>query len=273
LKTIVPREDDISLHKRSPFRQSQDYTASMTDTIVVLPTYNEAGNIERTVREVFAALPHARIVVVDDSSPDGTGLIVSLLQKEFPALQLHTRLATEGLGAAYKDILSRLQSDPSVNALVHLDVDGSHESCEIGHMLSLLERYDLVIGSRYVSGGSVKGWELTRRLLSRLGNAYARIVTGIPLHDVSSGFIAIRKALLDQVDFARLSGTGYAYQMEFKYECVVRLHARAFEHPIHFKPRREGESKISMTVVAEGFMLPVWIRCRSAYAALRASWH
>src|SRR4029079_18313182 len=96
--------------------------APMTDTIVVLPTYNEAGNIERTVREVFAALPHARIGVVDDSSPDGTGSIVSSLQKEFPALELHTRPAREGLGAAYKDILSRLQSDPSVKALVCLDV-------------------------------------------------------------------------------------------------------------------------------------------------------
>ena len=118
----------------------------------------------------------------------------------------------------------------------------------------------------------MEGWELRRRLLSRVGNAYARIVAGIPLRDVSSGFVAIRKALLDQVDFARLSSAGYAYQMEFKYECVVRLRARAFEHPIHFKPRREGESKISMGVVAEGLMLPLWIRCSSAYAALRARW-
>ena len=232
----------------------------MPETVIVLPTYNEAANIGRTVREVYAALPDCRIIVVDDNSPDGTAAVVRTLMPEFPTLSLHLREKKAGLGAAYKDILSRLQHDASVRYVIHMDVDGSHEAAEIPRVLEKLASYDFVVGSRYVQGGSVEGWERNRKLLSRFGNIYARTIAGIPLKDVSSGFIGMRRSLLERVDFKRLSGTGYAYLMEFKHECTVRLHARAYELPIHFKPRREGESKMTFGVIREGLLLPLKIR-------------
>lgn len=229
----------------------------MDGDVVVLPTYNEAGNIEATVRAVFGVLPQVRVVVVDDNSPDGTADIVERLAKEFSNLTLYKRIKKAGLGAAYKDILSKLQQDPSVGRVVHMDADGSHNPSYLPDILKALKTHDLVIGSRYVAGGGVRGWEKSRIAISWGGNLYARTIAGLPLRDVSSGFMGMRKELLERINFEHLSGQGYAYLMEFKYYCTKVLGCSVVEIPIRFLPRREGESKLTLSIAGEGLMLPL----------------
>lgn len=228
----------------------------MNADVVILPTYNEAANIEQSIRDVYRYVPGVTIVVVDDNSPDGTADVVRGLTAEFPTLIIYVRAKKEGLGAAYKDILGQLQTNTAVRKIVHMDADGSHDPAYLPQMFECLEREELVSGSRYVRGGGVDGWAWHRVLISRVGNWYLRTLAPIPVRDVSGGFLAMRRTLLEKIPFHILSGDSYGYMIEFKYYCVRALKIHIHEIPIHFKPRREGESKMTLKILFEEGLLP-----------------
>jgi dolichol-phosphate mannosyltransferase len=234
--------------------------------VVVLPTYNESTNVATLVREIFSLVPTIHILVVDDNSPDGTAGEVRRLQKEFPQLSLLERPGKQGLGEAYKDALSRLSQDQDIRAIVTMDADGSHGPQYLIPMLAQIKDYDLVVGSRYIRGGGVSGWERWRLMLSSGGNIYSRLLTGLPVHDLTAGFVAFRRSLVERMDFSQIGSAGYAYQIEFKFYAINRLRARVTEVPIIFFQRRGGESKISNQIVVEGLKTPLkifWRRLRS----------
>ena len=233
--------------------------------IVVIPTYNEKENIGIIIPEICAVVPDAHIVVVDDNSPDATAEKVRELMRDLPQLSLVERKKKEGLGAAYKDILSRLAHDRNVRNVITMDADGSHDPKYIPDLLRSLRAYDLAIGSRYVRGGGVATWERWRMLLSKFGNLYARTLTRMQLWDLTAGFIGVRRELLEKVDFAKIGSGGYAYQIEFKVRSVREYGARACEIPIMFHERREGESKLSRQIIREGIRLPIVFFLRSLW--------
>ena len=227
--------------------------------VVVIPTYNECDLIEGLVRKVFRLLPHIAVFVVDDTSPDGTYAIVQKLQKEFPKLSLHVRPKKTGLGSAYLEAFSLLLADPAVRTITTMDADWSHNPVYLRDLLQESWQHDVVVGSRYVPGGGVPRWEAWRRLLSWGGNMYARLVTGVPVRDLTAGFVCFRKEILERMDFSKIHSAGYAYTIESK--CLAhQADARIKEIPIVFEERRGGELKISKHVIREGIMAPWRIR-------------
>ena len=228
-------------------------------TVILVPTYNEKDNIGPLVKDIFHYVSGLiEVWVIDDSSPDGTGAEVEKLMTTYPSLRLLVRPEKNGLGEAYKFAKSRVLADPEIDRVVTMDADGSHDPRYLPEMLAALNDYDLVIGSRYVKGGGIPDWELWRRLLSRGGNLYARILTGLPLHDLTAGFTAFRRPVLQKIMLEKIGSAGYAYLMEFKYH-AVRAGALIKEVPILFKERRGGESKISNHIISEGLKTPLKI--------------
>lgn len=230
------------------------------DTVILVPTYNERENIKYLVEEIAKNALPVRVLVIDDNSPDGTADVVRSLQQEYPWVSLLLRIKKEGLGAAYRDGMERVLKDPEMRRIMTMDADGSHPVESIRAMLEASEKHDLVIGSRYVRGGGIEDWERWRLLLSTGGNWYARLITGMPVHDMTAGFMCFRADLLRKIDMSHLRASGYAFLMELKYTAVRRLHARVVEVPIIFKTRREGESKISHHIIREGLLTPWRLR-------------
>jgi len=227
--------------------------------VVVIPTYNERELIAGLLRKVFNTTPNVFVWVVDDTSPDGTAEEVRDLQKTFKNLSLHVRPKKTGLGSAYLEVFSLLLADPTVRTITTMDADWSHNPVYIPDLLQESWRHDVVVGSRYVSGGGVPRWEAWRRLLSWGGNAYARLVTGVPVCDLTAGFVCFRREVLERMDFSKIHSAGYAYTIESK--CLAyRSGARIKEIPIVFEERRGGESKISKHVIREGVAAPWRIR-------------
>lgn len=232
---------------------------SMKGTVILLPTYNERDNVTTFIPEVFSALPEARIVVIDDNSPDGTGAVVRDLTSRFKGLSLLSREKKEGLGVAYKHGFRHVLLMPDVERIVLMDADGSHDTSYLQALVEGCREHDLVIGSRYVSGGSVEGWEKWRYMLSRYGNLYAQLLTGLEIHDLTAGFYCMKKELLERLDLNALTSSGYAFQIDLKFHAIHERGARVREIPIHFKQRREGESKLSRHIVREGLLAPMWL--------------
>jgi dolichol-phosphate mannosyltransferase len=233
--------------------------------VIIIPTYNERENITYVVGRVRRECPSAEIIVVDDNSPDGTAEIVRSLTKQDQYLRLVSRPGKQGLGEAYKDILSRLQSEQGIRNIVTMDADGSHDPSAIPILLKKLDTVDLVVGSRYVRGGKIEGWSRFRHLLSFWGNVYTRTITGSPIHDGTAGFVAFRASVLKGIDFRDISGAGYAYQIEFK-NAIIKNGGAWKEIPITFIERKLGVSKISSKIVGEGLGMP-W---RILWKGLRA---
>lgn len=223
--------------------------------IVVIPTYNEKEAITPILMEVIEKYPDFHIMVVDDNSPDGTAGIVSALAQKHPHLSLISRPGKQGLGAAYKDVLSRIKKMSDVEAVVTVDADGSHDPSYIQALLRALATADVSVGSRYVRGGGVVGWSFWRLLLSFGGNFYVNVITGIPVRDSTAGFVAFRKSTLDAIDIDAIPSTGYAYQIEFK-NAVLAAGKKITEVPIQFVERKVGNSKISRAIVLEGIRAP-----------------
>jgi dolichol-phosphate mannosyltransferase len=232
------------------------------DKCIILPTYNERKNIEPLVRRIAEIVPEARIMVVDDNSPDGTADAVRALANEIPQLKLHLRAGKEGLGKAYMDAFQRLIAEGEVDAAVMMDADFSHDPTHLPALIGLSGSYDLVVGSRYMAGGEIDGWERWRMMLSRGGNFYAGAITGMPISDMTGGFNAIRLSQLKKLDFAGMTCSGYAFQIELKYR-LWRQGATIGETPIVFRQRRGGESKISNHIVREGLLAPWKLRFSS----------
>lgn len=229
-------------------------------TVVLLPTYNEKKNIARIIAEIFAVCPDVHVLVIDDNSPDGTANEVRALMPQFPAVKLLLRHTKQGLGEAYKAGMQEVLADGSVERVITMDADGSHAAEYLPALLRASRSYTLVIGSRYVAGGGIENWELWRYMLSSWGNVYARIIMGLPLNDLTAGFMCFHTSLLKRVDITRLQASGYAFLMELKFRAVRVLQCKVIEIPIVFKARREGESKISRHIISEGLLTPWRLR-------------
>ena len=232
-------------------------------TTVVVPTYNEAENLAALVEALYALdLPDLRVLVVDDSSPDGTGRLAEelgerLRRGEEPFVRVLHRPQKQGLGRAYVAGMTRALDD-GADFVVQMDADFSHEPTEIPKMLEALERTGagVVIGSRYVPGGSLDpDWTRARRLLSVWANFYARTILRMDVRDITAGFKLWRREALLAVDLARITSDGYAFQIEMNWE-VRRRGFEIVEIPIYFRERREGASKMSFHVQAEAAIRP-----------------
>ena len=219
---------------------------------LVLPTYNEAGNIERFVEAVRAALPEsAHLLIVDDSSPDGTGEIADRLAADQPNVAVLHRPRKEGLGPAYIAGFRRALAEGAALVL-EMDSDFSHDPSHLPAMLAAAERADLVIGSRYVPGGGVEDWGPARRVISRGGSAYARLVLGLSVRDLTAGFKCFRREVLETLDLDAIASRGYAFQVEITYR-TIQHGFEVVEVPIVFRDRQVGDSKIDASVIVEAF--------------------
>jgi dolichol-phosphate mannosyltransferase len=219
--------------------------------LIVVPTYNEVGNIDSLLEGIRQHAPGASVLFVDDSSADGTLERIHAWQKRAPdEIHLLQRPRKLGLGTAYVAGF-RQALELGFTAAIQMDADLSHDPADLARLLRLLEEHPVVVGSRYVEGGSTPNWTLGRRLVSRFGNVYARAVLGLAVQDLTSGFNAWRREVLEAVSLDRLRSDGYAFQIEMK--CLAsRAGFRLHEMPIVFVDRRVGHSKMSWAVFFEG---------------------
>lgn len=225
-------------------------------TLVVLPTFNEAESIEEVLRRTRAAVPDASILVVDDGSPDGTGDLADKVGTELGQIEVMRRDAPRGLGDAYRAGFAKGLAD-GFEVLVEMDSDLSHDPAALPALLKAVENHDLVIGSRYVQGGSIPQWAAHRRLLSRAGNVYSARLLGVPVRDMTSGFRAYRASLLRTMELDTVKADGYGFQIEMTYRAAQR-DARIAEVPIRFVDREAGVSKMSSQIILEALGLVTW---------------
>ena len=217
---------------------------------LVLPTYNEADNLESIVAAALKHLPEsARLLVVDDNSPDGTGQIADRLAADQPRIEVLHRPQKEGLGPAYIAGFRRALAAGAAYVL-EMDSDFSHDPADLPRLLEAAAGADLVIGSRYVPGGGVENWTATRKAVSRGGSAYARLLLGVPVRDLTGGFKCFRREVLEAIDLDAVNSRGYAFQVEMTYR-AVKAGFSVVEVPIFFRDRVAGTSKMSGMIVAE----------------------
>jgi dolichol-phosphate mannosyltransferase len=217
---------------------------------LVLPTYNEAGNVEAFVEAVLDKLPApARILIVDDNSPDGTGEIADRLAAAHENVSVLHRARKEGLGPAYiagfREVLAQ-----GAGYVLEMDADFSHDPAYLPRLLEAGRGADLAIGSRYVDGGGVSEWSALRRAISRGGSAYARLVLGVGVRDLTGGFKCFRREVLEAIDLDTIESRGYAFQVEMTYR-TIRQGFDVVEVPIVFRDRRVGSSKMDRSIVLE----------------------
>jgi dolichol-phosphate mannosyltransferase len=217
--------------------------------LVVVPTYDERDNLEWIVGRLRAAVPSVDVLVVDDSSPDGTGEVADRLAALDSQVSVLHRSEKAGLGAAYLDGF-RVALERGYDVVGEMDADGSHQPEQLPLLLAALEDADLVIGSRWVAGGSVVNWPLSRKVLSVGGNLYARLLLGIPLRDVTAGYRLFRRSTLERIDLATVQSAGYIFQTDLAFR-TLRAGLRVVEVPIEFVERVRGESKMSRDVAVE----------------------
>ncbi len=227
---------------------------------IVLPTYDEAPNLPGISAAILAALPAATLLVVDDGSPDGTGDIADALAAEDQRVRVRHRPAKQGLGRAYLDGFEHAL-DAGAEIVVQMDADWSHDPSALPGLIAPIVdgQADLVIGSRYVHGGGVTDWGLARRLISRGGSLFARLVLRLSPHDLTGGFKAWRAPTLAAVPFDGIRAGGYVFQIEMTYR-ASRLGARVLEVPITFRDRRVGQSKMSRRIVVEALFVVMTLR-------------
>lgn len=220
------------------------------DVWLVVPTYNEADNIEPLVEAVRAQLPASRrVLIVDDGSPDGTGRIADRLAELHEDVEVLHRPAKGGIGPAYVAGFQRALA-AGARLVAQMDADFSHDPADLPRLLEAAEGADVVLGSRYVPGGGVADWGPVRRFISRGGSAYARLVLGVSIRDLTGGFKVYRRTVLEAIDLDSLAALGYAFQVETTYR-ALRAGFRVVEVPIVFRDRRVGESKMSAGIVLE----------------------
>jgi dolichol-phosphate mannosyltransferase len=224
-------------------------TADLGRVVMVVPTYNERDNLAWIVGRLRAATPDVDVLVVDDGSPDGTGKLADELAAADPQVTVLHRTEKAGLGAAYLHGFS-VALDRGYDVVGEMDADGSHQPEQLPLLLAALADADLVIGSRWVSGGSVVNWPLSRKVLSVGGNLYARVLLGIPLRDVTAGYRVFRSTTLKAIDLDSVESAGYIFQTDLAFR-TLRAGLRVVEVPIEFVERVRGESKMSRDVATE----------------------
>jgi dolichol-phosphate mannosyltransferase len=233
-------------------------TPSGRNALIIVPTFNESENIIRLLDAIFESVPDVHVLVVDDNSPDGTGqLVEDYIDDQGASPQVHIvhRHAKEGLGPAYiAGFRWALERDYEV--VFSMDADFSHNPRYLPTMLSSIAENDVVVGSRYVGDGGTENWHWLRRWLSRLGGIYARAVLGVPVSDMTAGFNAYRRSVLERMDFDRFELLGFGFQLEMKYR-AHQLGSSFEEVPIVFPDRVRGESKMSGSIATEA-LFKVW---------------
>jgi dolichol-phosphate mannosyltransferase len=238
---------------------------------LTVPTYNEAGNVERIVRAAVAELERLvpgehRVLIVDDASPDGTGRIADALARELDAVEVLHRRAKQGLGRAYLAGFERALEGGAELVMV-MDADYSHDPTHLHRLLAAARESDLVVGSRYVPGGAIEDWPWLRRLLSRAGSLYARRILAVGVQDLTGGFRCIRREVLEGVDLATLRSQGYVFNIELGFR-ALRAGFRVTEVPIVYRDRTIGESKISLPIAFEA----LWLVPSLRFPSLRRAW-
>jgi dolichol-phosphate mannosyltransferase len=235
---------------------------------LILPTYDEAENVEAIVRATDAVLAASspgghHILVVDDGSPDGTGQIADRLAAELDAVEVLHRTERQGLGPAYLAGFAHAL-DAGATHVLEMDSDFSHDPADLARLLDAVrDGADLALGSRYVDGGGVTDWGLGRRLISRGGSWYARQVLGLDIHDLTGGFKCFRREVLEAIDLANVRSQGYAFQVELTYS-AVRAGFNVVEVPITFRDRQLGHSKMSWRIAGEAMLLVPRLRKRGS---------
>ena len=224
-------------------------------TLVISPTYNECKNVQSLIELILGKHPEFHLLIVDDSSPDGTANKVKELQADYSNLHLEERPAKDGLGTAYiygfKWAIER-----EYDRIVQMDADLSHDPNDVPHLVNLLDEHDLIVGSRYVEGVSVVNWPIRRLMLSYGANLYSRVITGMPIKDSTGGFKAWRREVLEELDLNAVRSQGYSFQIEMNFRTWCKGF-RIKEVPIIFVDRTIGESKMSKNIVYEAIFM-VW---------------
>jgi dolichol-phosphate mannosyltransferase len=224
--------------------------------VLIIPTYNERENIAPLVTRIRQSAPNEQILFADDSSPDGTAEEIRHVQELFSGVHLMLRSKRDGYGAACRAAMRRVLEENLDDHVIQFDADLSHPPECLPRMLDLLKTNDVVIGSRYVRGGGSRNWSLSRKALSFGANFYARALTGVPVHDVTAGFVGYRAAILKRIDLDRIRSNGYAFLMEMKF-ALRREGATFAEFPIVFVEREAGTSKFNRRIMMEGVRFPL----------------
>ncbi len=233
-----------------------------TSTLIVIPTYNEIENLGRLATELLA-LPENALLIVDDSSPDGTGRLADALAEQNPErVSVLHRAGKGGLATAYLDGF-RVARQAECDVVVQMDADFSHCPADVPRLVAATRSADVAIGSRYVRGGGAENWPLIRWLVSRGGSFYTQIILGLPVHDPTSGFKCFRREALARLDLDRVQARGFGFQVEMNWLCH-RAGLRLVEVPIRFVDRKLGRSKMSSGIVFEAFWLVWSLRLRAA---------
>ncbi len=224
-------------------------------TIIVTPTYNERSNIKDLIQIVFSIDPNYHLLIVDDNSPDGTADIVEEMSITYPNLHLKKRQGKLGLGTAYCAGF-KLALEKGFDTIIQIDADLSHNPKDIPRLIDKLDKYDLVIGSRYFDGVSVVRWPIRRLILSYGANLYTRIVTGLPVRDATGGFKCWRKEVLENISLEEVHSEGYSFQIEMTFRAWLKGF-KVTEVPIIFIERSSGQSKMSKRIIYEAILM-VW---------------
>ena len=232
----------------------------MKRRLVVIPTYNEAGNIKSLIELLFTSIPQCEVMVVDDGSPDGTGLIIKAMKDGNARLHLIERPAKSGIGSAYR-MAFVWAIEQGFDEVIEMDADGSHQVSDLLRMLdvkTMNPETDLVIGSRWIKSGKTVNWSRSRELLSRIANRYVRVMLGMGVHDSTAGFRIYSSSILRKIDLGHIRSEGYSFQIEMT-RAAHKAGAVIREVPITFKERANGVSKMSKKIVREAmFLVTVW---------------
>lgn len=238
----------------------------MPDTIIVVPTYNEMQNIESLISNLLEVGPDVHLLIIDDNSPDGTADYIEEVGVANPRVGLIKRPAKMGLGSAYITGF-KAALEQGADYIIQMDADFSHDPGYIPKLLEAIGDHDLVIGSRYVKGVNVVNWPMERLLLSYFANVYTRIITGLPIHDATSGFKCFRRQVLEAIDLDAIISDGYCFQIEMTFRSW-RKGFRIFEIPIVFVDRHSGTSKMSNRIIWEAIGKVWWFRLKALFGQM-----
>ncbi len=245
----------------------------MSDSLVIIPTFNEKENIERIIRKVFSFEKAFDILIVDDGSPDGTAQIVKSLQNEFKGLHIEERTGKLGLGTAYiHGFKWALKKD--YNFIFEMDADFSHDPNDLLRLYEACndKNNDLAIGSRYTNGVNIVNWPMSRLLMSFFASKYVKFITGLPVNDSTAGFICYRRSVLETIDLDKIQFVGYAFQIEMKFK-TWKSGFDIMEVPVVFTDRKEGYSKMDTSIFFEAFIGVIQMKIRSLFTTLKQKPH
>jgi dolichol-phosphate mannosyltransferase len=234
----------------------------MSDSLIIIPTYNEKENIERILRKVFSLQKAFHVLIVDDSSPDGTANIVKQLQNEFNGLHIQERTGKLGLGTAYiHGFKWALQKE--YQFIFEMDADFSHDPNDLERLYAACNKDgDVAVGSRYIQGVNIVNWPMSRLLMSYFASKYVKFITGLPIHDSTAGFKCYRREVLENINFDKIQFVGYAFQIEMKFK-AWKYGFKVMEVPVIFTDRTEGVSKMSSDIFFEAFIGVIQMKMKS----------